>query len=136
MQVRLRLLLPSEARTVPVVRRVLRHTLTVLGVAGDCVDDIELAVTEACTNVLEHVGDDNEYEVVAGVEDDRCILEVIDEGGGFELPAPAGHGTLLDPAAEGGRGLQLMRALVDHLDFDSYEQRGTVVRMEKALVFA
>ena len=135
MQLRLRLSLPSEARSVPLVRRVLRHALVVLGVAGDCVDDIELAVTEACTNVLDHVPDEAEYEVVAGIEGDRCVLEVIDEGGGFAAPAALGQGAVVDPAAESGRGLQLMRALVDHLAFDSCERRGTVVRMEKALSY-
>lgn len=133
---RLRLLLPSEERSVPVVRKVLSHALGVLGVDATCVDDIELAISEACTNVLDHAGEHDEYAVLAGVDGDICIVEVCDDGGEFDEPPAAPEGELIDPNAEEGRGIQLMRALVDKLDFTVCEDRGTVVRLEKKLIYA
>ena len=55
-----------------------------LGVEADCVSDIEIALTEACTNVLDHVGADDEYDVTLQVRDDLCVIEVIDTGHGFD----------------------------------------------------
>ena len=140
MLLRLKLSLPSDARSVPLARKVFRHTLDLMGVDGGCADDIELAISEACTNVLDHAGD-HEYEVTAGIEHDCCVVEVADRGTGFVSGDPVPAGALLDPEAESGRGVQLMTALVDELDFDHCQTRvsgrpGTIVRMSKALVYA
>ncbi|HXR41601.1 MAG TPA: ATP-binding protein [Acidothermaceae bacterium] len=136
MHLQLRLLLPGEERSVPVVRKVLSHALGVLGVERACIEDVELAISEACTNVLDHAGPHDEYVVVAGVDDDQCVIEICDEGVNFSEPPPATPGTLVDPEAEHGRGVQLMRALVDRLDFAVGDGSGTVVRLQKSLTFA
>ncbi len=78
------LVLPRESLSVPVMRRVLGDTLTRLGVDASCVDDLLLAVTEACTNVLLHAGPGHGYELVAHVGTTRCLLEVVDSGSGFD----------------------------------------------------
>jgi serine/threonine-protein kinase RsbW len=66
------------------MRRVLGDTLNRLGVDDDCVADLLLAVTEACTNVLRHSGPGLRYEVVARVGRNRCVLEILDSGRGFD----------------------------------------------------
>jgi serine/threonine-protein kinase RsbW len=84
------LVFPREALSVPVMRRVLGDTLNSLGVDDNCVADLLLAVTEACTNVLRHSGPGLRYEVVARVGRNRCVLEILDSGRGFDparLPA-------------------------------------------------
>jgi serine/threonine-protein kinase RsbW len=77
------LVFPREAISVPVVRHVLGDALTRIGVDDDCVADLLLAVTEACTNVLRHSGHGRRYEVVAEIRKNRCMLEVVDTGRGF-----------------------------------------------------
>lgn len=95
--------------------------------------DVELAVTEACTNVLKHAaGTGDEYEVTVAVAEDNCVIRVIDSGIGFDheavdREASAGSG------AESGRGVFLMAALVDDLRFNSKPEVGTVVHLEKKL---
>ena len=81
------LMFPREALSVPVTRRVLGDTLGRLGVDEDCIGDLLLAVTEACTNVLQHGGTSHRYEVVANIDRSRCLVEVLDSGRGFD---PAG----------------------------------------------
>jgi serine/threonine-protein kinase RsbW len=131
----LRLLLPSEARSVPVARKVLGNALTSMGVTRGCVDDIEVAISEACTNVLDHAGD-HEYALHAGIDGGYCVVEVTDEGRGFpDPPVVAAEGVLINPEAERGRGIQLMRALVDDLDFAACEGGGTMVRLRKMLAY-
>ncbi len=136
MHLQLRLRLPGEERSVPVVRKVLGHALDVLGVQQDCVDDLELVISEACTNVLDHAGPRDEYAVLVSIDGRDCTIEVCDEGDGFNHPPPAAPGTLIDPDAESGRGVQLMRALVDQLDFAAGDDHGTVVRLHKCLTYA
>jgi serine/threonine-protein kinase RsbW len=79
------LVFPRETISVPVVRRVLGETLDRLGVDPECVADLLLAVTEACTNVLRHSGPGLRYEVTATVGRHHCMLEVVDNGRGFNL---------------------------------------------------
>jgi len=84
------LVFPRESLSVPVMRRVLGDTLSRLGIGESCVDDLLLAVTEACTNVLRHAGPGRRYELVAHVGTKRCVLEVLDSGRGFD-PAKVGQ---------------------------------------------
>jgi serine/threonine-protein kinase RsbW len=132
MEIKLTLALPRDEFSVPVARRVLSRSMEVLGVDEQVIADIELALTEACTNVLDHAGDaGSEYEVSAGIDGTLCIIEVVDRGQGFDGSVKG----LADahPSAEDGRGIQLMRALVDKVTFTSRPQVGTVVHLEKQL---
>src|SRR5271170_4397430 len=89
------LVFPRETISVPVMRRILGQTLDMLGVHEECVADLLLAVTEACTNVLRHSGPGFRYEVTATVGRHSCVLEVVDHGRGFD-PAPLPqHGAAL-----------------------------------------
>ena len=133
MEIKFTLSLPRDALSVPVVRRVLNSSMTTLGVAEDCLTDIEIALTEACTNVLDHAAQGDEYEVTAGLNDSSCVIEVVDTGRGFDADA-LGHAEA-HPSAEEGRGIQLIRALVDRVQFRSRAESGMIVHLEKELQF-
>lgn len=128
----LELQLPRDSATVPLVRHILQHTLREIGVRQACIEDIELAVTEACANVIEHTTGDDEYAVELSLTGEECVISVIDTGGGFESRLDAGFP---GPEAERGRGLLLMQALMDSLSFTTVPADGTVVRLTKALDF-
>jgi serine/threonine-protein kinase RsbW len=132
-EIKFTLSLPRDAMSVPVVRRVLNSSMRTLGVEEDCLTDIEIALTEACTNVLDHAAMGDEYEVIAGLDDNCCVIEVIDTGRGFDADR-LGHAEA-DPSAEEGRGIMLIRALVDRVHFRSRPENGTVVHLEKELRF-
>ena len=129
------LCLPRDEASVPVIRRLCKSALDDLGVADECVSDIELAVTEACTNVLKHAhGPEDDYEVTVEINDTDCTIRVIDAGGGFDHDAK-GREEALD-GAENGRGIHLIRALVDNVKFISRPEDGTIVHLEKTLELA
>src|SRR5271170_2295880 len=86
------LVFPRETISVPVMRRILGETLDKLGVDEECVADLLLAVTEACTNVLRHSGPGFRYEVTASVGRHSCVLEVVDNGRGFDPALLPPHG--------------------------------------------
>jgi serine/threonine-protein kinase RsbW len=78
------LVFQREALSVPVMRHVLGDTLRDLGADGDGVDDLLLAVTEACSNVVRHGGPDQRYEVLASVGKGGCEVQVVNRGRGSD----------------------------------------------------
>jgi serine/threonine-protein kinase RsbW len=126
----LSVILPSESGSVPVVRRLAAQALRAFGVDDDDVDDVQLAITEACANVIDHATESHTYEVRFELAADRCAISVLDQGDGFDAAAVPDD---LDVTAEDGRGLSLMRALVDSIAFSSEPQEGAVVHMVKHL---
>jgi serine/threonine-protein kinase RsbW len=130
-QVTVRFELPRDAVTIPILRRLCGRSLEVVGAEESIIDDVELALTEACANVLRHVEDGAVYEVLVGFDESRAFLDVIDHGPGFD------PGAVNAPNAddESGRGLQLMHELMDSVHFDSASGVGTTVHLEKELVW-
>ena len=124
--------LPRDEASVPVVRKISREALLGLGIDAGCVSEIEVAVSEACTNVLKHVKATNEaYEVLVEVDERQCDIRVIDTGPGFEHDSQGREHA--EPSAESGRGIYLMRAMVDNIEFTSAPETGTVVKLTKKL---
>lgn len=94
--------------------------------------DIALATQEALKNVIQHACPvDNNMHLECHVEGDTLLVEVSDIGMGFDVQEVMGAG--LKPLASHGRGLQMIRGLMDRVSVTS-EQEGTVVRMEKRRV--
>jgi serine/threonine-protein kinase RsbW len=134
MQISLALALPRDEATIPVARHIARDALREVGVVDDCSMAIEVALTEAATNVVKHSGPGDEYEVSVVVNNDHCTIRVIDTGRGFDHASLAGLAS--DLGAERGRGMELMHALVDQVTFESKPEAGTIVRLEKQLEFS
>jgi|GEM_PF-226709 serine/threonine-protein kinase RsbW len=135
MEIKFSLSLPRDEISIPVVRKICTRALAALGVTRECIDDVEVALSEACANVLRHARADDEYEVSAGVSKEVAIIEVVDHGGGFDVAALSA-GTS-DLTAEQGRGIQIMRALMDEVKFSvaSGPRRETRVQLTKTLVW-
>lgn len=129
MDIEFSLALPRDAIGIPMVRRVLGDALRSLGVTEDCVSDILLAASEACANAVRHGGPANRYHVLANIGDGRCVLRIVDRGEGLDT-IPRQY----PPAdIENGRGILIMRAVVDEISFDITPGRGTTVRLSKEL---
>lgn len=123
--------LPRDAASVPLIRQLLDATLAALGVVPADRDDVELLLSEACSNVIKHADPSDDYTVSAGVHDDMCVIKVVDTGGGFDPRKVA----LATSTMEHGRGLQIMRALADDVRFTNRREAGVMVCLEKRLEF-
>lgn len=121
-QITLDLNLPRDARFVPVLRHVSESLLDGLLVPRESIDDVALALSEACGNVIRHADDTTEYGVRLSVDDDGCEIEVRDLGPGFE---PEALTEVLDEP-ESGRGIPLIEALMDDLEFTRTDTTTTV----------
>lgn len=128
MHVEVSLELPRQQATVPTVRRVIGALLDQLGVTETVVDDVELAVAEACNNVIRHARDTHQYQVAFELDAEHVSVTVVDRGGGFDVETlvPA------QPDEERGRGLTLMQALMDDTTF-TIADGGMQARMETRL---
>lgn len=133
MQISLSLTLPRDEHTIPVCRHIVHHALDEVGAEQECIDDIGIAQTEACANVVHHSGPGDKYEVRVDINQDKCVIRVIDTGRGFDWQSLTD--TQEDMSAERGRGIVLMKALVDEVRFLSKPEAGTIVHLEKTLTF-
>ena len=102
--------------------------------ADERIDDLKVAVSEACTNAIEahHSADTHDSVVVRCTEfDDRLQIEIEDRGSGFDPESLPEHPPVTDPERlnfERGLGIPLIRTLVDETRFDPSEA-GTSVRL-------
>jgi serine/threonine-protein kinase RsbW len=130
----LALKLPAEERLLPTTRRTIAGFLDGFDVPSDIVDDVTLALDEACSNVLKHAfpqGERGSYELRADLRPSEVIIEVLDNGVGFDPMGKPTGGGVWDLS---GRGLEIMRRLMTAVEVESpTAQGGTRLRMRKAL---
>ena len=92
------------------VRRFLEENRCDDGARADC----ELAVVEGCNNAIKHAYRNGMRQSVfleVQVEQNQIELRIIDHGAGFVWPESV---NLPDPENESGRGLYLIRVLMDY----------------------
>jgi len=82
--------------------------------------------------VLEHAAADDEYEVRLVVDGDhRCAISVTNAGNGFDASDLVGK--MPDASSPRGRGVAIMRAVMDQVEFRSEPETGTIVLLVKQL---
>jgi serine/threonine-protein kinase RsbW len=129
-----RLTIPARAEYITLGRLALTAIAGVRPVSDETLHDLKLALTEACTNSVQHAyadGGNGEVEIVYQLEPDRLVVEVGDSGPGFEPPAVPPTG---DPELEeGGLGIEIIRALSDEVEFGPRGDGGSRLRFVKLL---
>ncbi|TDQ55278.1 ATP-binding protein [Actinorugispora endophytica] len=133
MDERFSIALPRAAYTVPVMRQFMGGALEANGVCAECLSDILVAVTEACANVVDHGDPAPGYEVLARVRHGFCTLEIVHTGRYFN---PAVVPPRPSPDSESGRGILLMRELMDRVVFDTDPRDRITVYLAKRLCVA
>jgi serine/threonine-protein kinase RsbW len=135
MQQDVELEIPARPEFVALVRLVVSSLASARRVlAEDRIDDLKLAVSEACTNAIEAHGaiDVDDRVVIRCREgDDRIEVLVDDRGEGFDVGKLPEHPPVTDPERlnfERGLGIPLIRTLVDEVEF-APSHVGTSVRL-------
>jgi len=130
----MQLSLPRDASYVPVTRSVATSLLQTMNVPEEAAGDVQVVLSEACANVVRHAAG-VDYRVSLSVGPEGCEVEVLDAGPGaddldldLDLTRPVDLD--VDADAETGRGLILIRALVDDFQF-AREREGTRLRLIK-----
>lgn len=108
-----------------------------IGMSRDKIDEVQMAVVEACINAFEHSGsDDREVQIqmfVLGEDKDPQGLEIMirDHGVGFSpQDVTAQNGPVSTVPQKRGYGLRIIHGLMDEVDIRS-DAEGTTVTMKK-----
>jgi serine/threonine-protein kinase RsbW len=110
-----RLTIPAKAEYITLARLALSGLSGLRPLSEEALRDMKLAVTEACTNSVRHGYNDGDgiVEVVYELQPDRLVVEVADDGPGFDA---AGDRPMGDGLAEGGLGIAIIRAVSDEFE--------------------
>jgi serine/threonine-protein kinase RsbW len=114
---------PSSTENLSMIREFVTQIGTLAGLTDSDVGNLELAVDEACANVIEHAyGHDQTKEVIirATFTDEEVRIDVIDTGRGFDpntVPQEMLDKLIADHKS-GGLGLRLMKTLMDEVHYE------------------
>jgi PAS domain S-box-containing protein len=121
----LQLSIPARPEQLASLRKTLRDWLTHVGASASDTYDVTLSVNEVASNAIQHaygLGDAH-FSVEGRLDDGELDLVVRDFGSWRER-----SGT----PSKGGRGLDIVRALMDDVDIERHAD-GTAVRMHRRL---
>ncbi len=126
-----RLVLPADLSELGRARAFVRQRAEPAGFPARALGEIDLAVTEAVSNVIRHAYDEDasqKFALEVTVEGDALIVEIIDQGATPEgLPEEDPD---LDDPGPGGYGLYLIRTVMDDVQW-SQQPRGNVLRLTR-----
>jgi serine/threonine-protein kinase RsbW len=129
-----RLTIPAKPEYITLARLALSGLSRLRALSDETLGDLKLAVTEACSNSVRHgYGDgDGVVEVLYELKPDRFVVEVVDDGPGFDANGtrPDNEETL----AEGGLGIAIIKAVSDEFEAGKRSNgRGSRLRFVKFL---
>ena len=126
---------------VPLAIDCVKRWAIAVGFDDRAVYELQLAVDEACANVVYHAyrgTEPGDMEVACALDDRVLTIRVRDWGKGFdpdEVPVP----NLDAPLEErdiGGLGLFILRQVMDHVRFTCDPAQGNELEMDKRLLIA
>jgi serine/threonine-protein kinase RsbW len=127
--------IPARPEYVAIVRLVVSSVaIARRNLADERIDDLKLAVSEACTNAIEahrRAATEEQVNIIVWETVDRLEVHITDHGSGFDPYALPAHPPVTDPDQlnfERGLGIPLIRTLVDTVSFVS-SNKGTTVKM-------
>jgi serine/threonine-protein kinase RsbW len=136
---------PGHGSYLAYIRTIVGDLARKIGFDEHEVAKIEMAVDEACSNVVKHAYSpdkewcwqhrDPEIRLDIRREGDRLIIEINDHGQRFDFAnyRPADIEDHLRQMKRGGYGLFIMRNFMDEVQYNSNDQTGNTLRMVKYL---
>jgi serine/threonine-protein kinase RsbW len=122
--------IPSKAEWVGVARLAVAGIASRLQFSIEDIEDLKLAVAEACTNCIQHASGSASVSIACQIFAEKLIVTVEDTGraavSGLE-PKPLGE------PRPGGLGVFLIRSLMDDVEYELNPDSGTKLTMTKFL---
>lgn len=128
-----KLSIPNKPEYVSIARLTASGIANRLGFDIDDIEDIKVAIGEACTNAIKHglKSKSDNYDIEFIVEEDTLTISVKDTGTGtcsVEVKEPNAQAL-----KENGLGLFIINTLMDKVECISEEGKGTEIRMMKRI---
>jgi serine/threonine-protein kinase RsbW len=130
-----RLTIPAKPEYITLSRLALAGLSRARPLPDETLADLKLALTEACSNSVRHAYGDGGGHVAISFElrDDRLIIEVADDGTGFEPETTGANGDSVE-LSEGGLGIAIIRSIADEVEIGGGANgRGSRLRFVKLL---
>jgi serine/threonine-protein kinase RsbW len=111
-----RLRIPAKPEYITLVRLALSGLSRLRPLDPETLGDLKLAVTEACSNSVRHGygnGREGTVQVSYELQPDRLVVEVVDDGPGFD---PDGSFARGEDLSEGGLGIAIIRSIADEFE--------------------
>ncbi|MBS1809424.1 MAG: ATP-binding protein [Acidobacteria bacterium] len=129
---------PSSTENLALIREFVTTVGQQAGLTEAEIGKIELAVDEACANVIEHAyGHDESKEVIirANIDDDSITFEIVDTGKGFDPNKIAQEELekLIQDRKDGGLGMRLIKKLMDEVQYEIVPGQKNELRMIKRI---
>jgi len=136
---------PGHGSYLAYIRAIVGDLARKIGFDGGEAAKIEMAVDEACSNVVRHAYSpdkewcwqqrDPEIRLDIRVEGNLLIIEINDHGQRFDFAnyRPARMEDHLREMKPGGYGILIMRNFMDEVQYSSNDQTGNTLRMVKYL---
>jgi len=119
--------LQGSSETLSLIRRVIAACVQHLNLSAALLNDIKLATTEACTNVIKHAykfDDSMSFDLEIRTSQEVLVVEVFYEDPEFvpeNIPVPN-----LKEIKEGGLGVFIIRNIMDHVDYQTEGSSGKI----------
>jgi serine/threonine-protein kinase RsbW len=130
---RVSLTIPAKPEYITLGRLALTGLLRPRSLPEETMGDLKLALTEACTNSVRHAYPEGPgaVQILYELQPDRLVIEVSDDGRGFDYSEPVGD---KEELTEGGLGIAIIRALADEFELGGREGgQGARLRFMKLL---
>ena len=124
--------IPSRAEWVALARLAAATMANRLRFSIEEIEDVKLAVAEACTAVIQHEGHGEFIELSYEAVEDSLRVRVRDSGR-QGLHAGESRQMNYEEARIAGLGIFLIRTLMDEVSYDVHPQHGTDLLMVKRL---
>ena len=121
--------LPAKSEYVSIARLTASVLANKIGFDIEEIEDIKVAVGEACNNAVLHGIDSEIFTLNFHVKDKMLEIEVVDCGSGFELEQYIMPD--LENPKENGLGLFIIKSLMDEVIVDTAKGCGTKIKMIK-----
>ena len=115
---------------VSIIRLTVSGLANKVGFSLDDIEDIKVAVSEACTNAIKHSLDDK-FLVQFTILENGLSIEVQDKGTGYDVESLQEPD--LENPKEGGLWLFIIKTLMDEVNTVSNTDEGTTIKMTKYL---
>lgn len=128
----------SSTENLSLIREFVAKVGEQAGMSEMDISKIELAVDEACANVIEHAyGNDKSQEVIvrANVDDEKITFQIVDTGIGFDPTQILQEDLekLIEKRKSGGLGMRLIKTLMDEVQYEIIPGQKNELRMIKRI---
>ena len=124
------IIIPSDPKYLSVIRSVTTTMGGLFGMHDSVIDDVKLAVDEACANVIRHAyRGDTRQKIVVKFNLRKKGVEVIIEDNGIKAQPELIAGRSLDEVRPGGLGIHFIKRTFDVFHFDEKKKKGNRLRL-------